>query len=168
MTAPQPTESRRKSREAVRRGVIGLGNPLRGDDGVASELFGRLREIDEETGTDDTEFLEFGDANFRLLHALADFDRVLVVDAVRFGGEPGDHVLFTPEEVISRTGHGGSHDSDLLELVELAERLDETSATVRIFGIQPGPMEIRPGLSDRLEARMPELRSALEEAIREL
>ena len=171
MTAPQHTESAEATREAVRSGVIGLGNPLRGDDGVVPELFGRLRAPDggsDSTDLDDITLLEFGDANFRLVHALSDFDRVLIVDAVRFGGEPGDHVVFSPEEVVSRADHGGSHDSDLLELVELARYLNEASATVRIFGIQPGPMEMGPGLSDPLESRLPELLEALEDAIYEL
>ena len=165
MTAPRSTESDPDGQSSVRRGVIGLGNPLRGDDGVVPELFERLRTSDREF---DAEFLEFGDANFRMLHALADFDRVLVVDAVRYGGEPGEHVEFTPEEVVSKTDSGGSHDSDLLELVELADRMGESADEVRIFGIQPASMEMGDGLSDPMEARLTELVAALEDSVKKL
>jgi hydrogenase maturation protease len=165
MPSPRSADSAPQARDTASCGVIGLGNPLRGDDGVVPALFSRL----DIAGTDsEVAILEYGDANFRLFHALADFDRVLIVDAVRFGGEPGDHVVFSPDEVVSHGDHGGTHDSDLLELLELAERLDDAAASVRIFGIQPGETEHGPGLSDELEERLPTLLVALQAAITEL
>lgn len=165
MPVPRATGPDRAVETAGSRGVIGLGNPLRGDDGVVPALFARLRDGDM---PEDADLLEFGDASLRLVHALESFDRVLVVDAMRFGGEPGEYVVCTPDEVVSRTASGVSHDPDLLEVVALARELGDGPDRLRIFGIEPGPMAMGPGLSAALEARLPALESALAEAIEQL
>jgi hydrogenase maturation protease len=149
----------------MRRGVIGLGNPLRGDDGIVMVLFDHLRERDLPA---DVDLQELGDAGFTLVHALADFDRVLVVDAVHFGGDPGDHAVFTPADVASVQSSGGSHDSDVFELVDLADQIDERPERVVIFGIQPAETGFSEGLSDPLQAAVPTLADALVDAIESL
>ena len=143
--------------------VIGLGNPYRGDDGVVSVLFETLREA---ASPPEVPLIERGDATLGVLHLLIEYDSVLLVDAVRFGGEPGDHVVFTPEEAVSRVTASGTHESDLLEIVELADQVGDGRTEVRIFGIQPGTTEWGNGLSPQLAERVPELIRELEKAIR--
>lgn len=164
------TESR-GSRPPERRtsgancGVIGLGNPLRGDDGVVPVLFERIRAH----GTpSDTDLLEYDAPTLRVVHALAAYDRVLLVDAVQFGGETGDHFRSSPAELVSQTDSNGSHEIELLEMVDLVGRMDEAPAVVQIFGIQLGQTGMEPGLSDELRERLAELQTALEEAIADL
>lgn len=144
--------------------VIGLGNPLRGDDGIVPMLFEQLRAADPGPAAT---LIEYRDANLRLVHALEEFNHVLLVDAVDFGGKPGEHAVFRPSEAVSVGDHGGSHDANVLELVDLAERLGADPLSVRIFGIQPATMEPGTQLSKHLEEQLPELRAALLDTISE-
>lgn len=159
---PQPVDQRGTGGA---RGVIGLGNPLRGDDGIVPVLFDRLRATER---VPDVELLEFGATTLRVVHALGAFDRVLIVDAVQFGADPGEYIICTPAALASRRESNGSHEMDLLEIVDLAGRMDEAPAVVRIFGIQPGSTELGSELSDALTWRLPELQDALEGAIADL
>ncbi|MFW6458550.1 MAG: hydrogenase maturation protease [Halodesulfurarchaeum sp.] len=160
----QPPVEETDRQKAASRAVIGLGNPLRGDDGVVPVLFEALRE----RNPTDIEILEHGDANLRLVHALEPFDRVLFVDAVSFGTEPGEWVVFSPEEVISRVDSGDAHAADLLDVLALATELGEAPAVIRIFGVQPGSMTPGTGLSEQLQDSLPAVREALWEAIEDL
>lgn len=157
------TEPRRDARP--RRGVIGLGNPFRGDDGVVFELFDRIEPRFE--GLDVT-FVDVGDGNLRLLHVIGGFDRVLVVDAVRFGGDPGDHVVFDPAEATSRRSHESSHDADLFALLELAEEMGIAPERVLVFGIEPERTEMGAGLSEPVARRLPALCEALADSVKRL
>ncbi|MEF8894423.1 hydrogenase maturation protease [Halodesulfurarchaeum sp.] len=143
-------------------GVFGFGNPLRGDDGIVPVLFDRIRA--QEAAVDAT-LVEFGSRTFRVVHALRDFDRVLLVDAMRFGGEPGAVVVCSSGEVSSRSETTGSHELDLLELVELATQLENAPTEIRIFGIQPGPVDMDSALSDPVENRLPEIHAELMETL---
>jgi hydrogenase maturation protease len=159
----EPThQSGDSSQTDGRLGVFGFGNPLRGDDGIVPVLFDRIRS--QEAALDAT-FVELGSRSLRVVHALRDFDQVLLVDAMRFGGDPGAVVVCSPDTVTSRSETTGSHELDLLELVELAKQLPNAPNTVRIFGIQPGPVDMDTELSEQVETRLPEIQSELMETI---
>lgn len=145
--------------------VIALGNPLRGDDGIGNVLLNRLRERGLPA---DVELRDLGDGGFDVLHALADADRAVIVDAVRFGGEPGECVVFEPGEVAAIVESRGSHDSDLFELLELAAAREEAPERVVIFGVQPGDVREGEQLSDPLRAALPDLTDALVETVDDL
>ena len=146
-------------------GVFGFGNPLRGDDGIVAVLFDRVR---SQAPDIDATFLEFGSRTFRVVHAIREFDRVLLVDAMEFGGEPGEVVVCSPDEIQSRTETTGSHGLDLLELLELGTQLPNPPVKIRLFGIQPGPMELESGLSEPVKNRIPDIAVELQETIAEL
>lgn len=145
-----------------RFGVFGFGNPLRGDDGIVPVLFDRIR---SQKSVIDATFVEFGSRTFRVVHVLRDFDRVLLVDAMRFGGEPGAVVVCSSDEVTSCSETTGSHELDLLELVELTTQLPNAPTKIRIFGIQPGPVDMDTELSEPVENRLPEIEAELMETI---
>jgi len=145
--------------------VIALGNPLRGDDGIGPVLLERLRERDLSTGV---ELRDLGDGGFDLLHALSDADRTVIVDAVRFGGDPGEYAVFEPNDVAAVHESRGSHDSDLFELLELAAARGESPERVVLFGVQPGDVRDGEQLSASLRAVLPELADALAETVRGL
>lgn len=145
-----------------RLGVFGFGNPLRGDDGIVPVLFDRIRSQESDV---DATLVEFGSRTFRVVHALRDFDRVLLVDAMRFGGEPGAVVVCSSDAVTSRSETTGSHELDLLELVELATQLPNAPTEIRIFGIQPGPVDMDSDLSEPVANRLPEIHAQLMETI---
>jgi len=146
-------------------GVIGIGRPIRGDDGIGVVLIDRLqnKELPE-----DVNLLDAGTSGMNLLHHLKDFDRVIIIDAIRHGGDPGDWLFFSPEEVNSSIKMRSTHDSNLLETLELSEMLGEKPDKVVIMGIIPADMSIGEELSPSLNRKLPEIENVLLDKIEEL
>ncbi len=140
------------------RAVIALGNPLRGDDGIGQRILDVLRERELPP---DVVLLDGGTGGLKLLHLLAGLDEVVIVDAVRFGGAPGDHVFFTPDQVTSRSAPGSMHDPALFEVLRLSGQLDERPNQVRIMGIQPACTDMGEGLSAAVGRRVDDMVDAL-------
>lgn len=67
--------------------IIGLGNPLRADDGVGHAIARMARERLGERS--DVEVMESFTGGLRLMERLVDRQRAYIVDAARFGEQPG-------------------------------------------------------------------------------
>ena len=135
--------------------VVGLGNPLREDEGVAVRIIQELEPSFEDRP--DVRLLDIGTAGMRLLDALSGADRAIIVDCARMGETPGAIVRFIPEEAASRR-QGDSitpHSGDLLHLLDLARRLGQCPDNIILFGIEPLSLGYREGLSALLEERLP-------------
>jgi len=132
--------------------IMGVGNELRGDDGVgpfvARALVGKVA----------LPVIEAGEVpeNYGDRIRAARPDTVLVIDAVDFGGQPGEVALFTVEEIAERVNistHGPS-------LRILATYVRETvGAEVVLLGIQPATTAFGVSLT-------PEVRKAGERVVR--
>ncbi|MFH1570504.1 MAG: hydrogenase maturation protease [Gemmatimonadota bacterium] len=109
--------------------VVGMGSSLRADDGVADRVLDWLS---------DQPFpcLRGGTAPENLAGPLrtAGLRTILLIDAVAFGGQPGDIRLFGPAELAEQdvSTHGMSP-SLLLQYLAAA-----TGASVCLLGVQPG------------------------------
>jgi len=119
-------------------GVIGIGNPLRKDDGIGIVLLEKLVEIKDDL-PDDIEYIDGGTSGMNLLHLFARFDIVVFVDAVNFGGEIGESKLFNSEDVISKNIQiiTSTHGFDILKIIQLSKELGENPDEIFIFGVQP-------------------------------
>ena len=143
-------------------GVLGVGNTLKGDDGIGIVLLNRLRES-EIPG--EVEFYEVGTSGMNILHHLKDLDTALIIDAIRSKGEPGDSVFFNPDDVDNDLQVRGTHDANLLEAIELSETMGERPDRVVIMGVIPENMELNEDLSPPLQDRLPELEDRLREKV---
>lgn len=86
--------------------VIGIGQPFAGDDGVGYEIAEQLKEklmqpdclpsIKIEGHRPRIEVLPTTDSTI-LMHALENASKVIIIDAVKGGGSPGDVLRLTPE-----------------------------------------------------------------------
>lgn len=119
-------------------GVIGIGNPLRRDDGIGIVLLEKLIERKDELPSD-IEFIDGGTSGMNLLHLLARFDIVVIIDAVNFNGNIGESKLFTTGEVYSKKTRFNisTHESDFLKIIHLSKELGENPDEIFIFGVQP-------------------------------
>jgi len=125
-------------------GVIGIGNPLRKDDGIGIVLLEKLVEIKDDL-PDDIEYIDGGTGGMNLLHLFARFDIVVFIDAVNFGGEIAESKFFNSEDVISKNIQIkiSTHESDILKIIQLSKELGENPDEIFIFGVQP--QDIAPG-----------------------
>jgi hydrogenase maturation protease len=115
--------------------VVGIGNPLRGDDGLGIDIVERLRQVTPPLAADVVE----GDvAGVGLVNLIEGYERVLIVDCARMGLPPGAHRVFHRDEVRGRragTGVGG-HDDDPLLALDLAASLGRTPE-VLFLAVEP-------------------------------
>ena len=140
--------------------VVGLGNPLRGDDGVGPRV---VEALDRRGVPPGVTLLDAGTGGLGLLNALEGWDRVVVVDAAEVGGKPGDFVRFTPDEarLTGTPEHFTLHHAGLAEVLAIARALDRPLPPMVIFGVQPEVIDWRDGLSPSVEATLPELVEAI-------
>jgi len=145
--------------------VLGLGNPLIGDDGTGLVLLERLRE--RGPWPDTVELVDGGTWGLSLLPAICDAERLLVLDAVRTGA-PAGTVLRGEGDAVPRLYERplSPHQIDLREVLAAAVLLDALPAQLAVIGIEPGSAEgLRIGLTPAVEAA---LDRAVDEAVRTL
>jgi hydrogenase maturation protease len=153
-------------RSAVDVRILGLGNPLRRDDGVGP----RLVELLLEQGLPDTvEALDGGAAGFDLLNLLGGTgglgsERVIIVDAADVGLEAGQFVRFEADQVeLMGRGSGDrdaavfpqTHQAGVAEALALARALERPLPEIVVYGVQPGSLEWGAGLTAEVEAALP-------------
>jgi hydrogenase maturation protease len=133
-------------------GIIGIGNLLRKDDGVGIVLLERLQKQKKELPKN-IEFIDGGTGGMNLLHLLAQFDIVLLIDAVDFKARPGQARVFSLKDIQSQKKPVmmSTHDSDFLNLLRLSQELKELPETLVIFGVQPRDISHGMGLSKEIE-----------------
>ena len=133
-------------------GVIGIGNPLRKDDGIGIVLLEKLVEIKDDL-PDDIEYIDGGTGGMNLLHLFARFDIVVFIDAVNFGGEIAGSKFLNSEDVISKNIQIkiSTHGSDILKIIQLSKKLGENPDEIFIFGVQPQDMTTGTRLSHEIQ-----------------
>ena len=121
-----------------KKAVIGIGNPLRSDDGLGIVLIEKLRQ-QKETLPSGLDLIDGGTGGMNLVHILEKYDEVLVVDAVDFGVNPGDIKVFNILGVKSDKVPVvfSTHEDDLLKIVKLSKEFKKCPDKIIIFGIQP-------------------------------
>ena len=139
--------------------VIGLGNPLMGDDGLGLAALERLAA--DWVLPPSVELVDGGTWGLNLLHRIEEADQVLFLDAVNAGKEPGEPVELDRNELPKVLGLKLSpHQIDLREVLALAKLRGTLPRTVACLGLQPGSVEMRTALSPALEDRLEELVTA--------
>ncbi|MFQ6117317.1 MAG: hydrogenase maturation protease [Candidatus Bipolaricaulia bacterium] len=131
--------------------VLGLGNLLMGDEGVGVHVIRRLQELELPPGV---EPVDGGTAGIDLLPVFKEAARVIVVDAVRAGGEAGSIYRFGPKELEEASQEALSlHQLSLGEVLQAASLLG-IEPEVTIIGVEPKQiapgMEISPELTEAL------------------
>lgn len=145
--------------------VLGLGNLLRGDDGVGPRIVQELGHYDLPEGA---ATLDGGTGGLDLLRVIEDWDRVVIIDAADLGREPGHYVRFTPDQV-RLTGTSDTlslHNAGLREALALAEALELDLPEMVVFGVQPADVGWNQGLSPAVASCLKALTDAVLEEIK--
>jgi hydrogenase maturation protease len=146
--------------------VIGIGNPDRGDDAVGVQV---ARQVARQVAAErlDVLTLEFDDPS-EALDAWEPEDTVVVADAIRSGGEPGDiHVVDVLEQKLpaGNWSAGGTHALGLAAVVELARSLDLLPKRLVVVGIEAGQFDHGAPMSEAVQAALPTATDAVFTAI---
>lgn len=134
--------------------VIGLGNPLMGDDGVGLAVLEQLRlgwEVPPEV-----ELVDGGTWGMNLLPLIEGCDRVLLLDAIRTGRAPGTVVALSGDAVPRGFDHKLSpHQIDLREVLGLAMLRGTLPPELAAIGVEPASVAMGITLSPEADAAIP-------------
>ena len=136
--------------------VLGVGNLLMTDEGVGIQVVKRLE--DNYRFPENVSVRDGGVLGVNLLGVISEADHLIVVDAVRNGGEPGDLHRLEGEKIPRRIlAKNSLHQVDLLEALTLCQALDKVPETV-ILGVEPKDIEsVGLELTDPVLERMDDL-----------
>ena len=125
--------------------IAGLGNTLLSDEGVGVKIITTLN--NRGAIPENIVLLDGGTAGYTLIDCMKDFERLIIIDAVRGGDKPGTVYCFTFEDIINKPSLKLSgHQIDLTEVLLLADKLGELTETI-LIGIEPENMEYGEELS---------------------
>ena len=145
--------------------VLGLGNPVMGDDGVGLEALECLRAGYLVPSC--VELADGGTWGMRLLPMLQDHGRVLFLDAIDAGRPPGTLVRLDGDAIPRGLGIGklSPHQVDLQDVLAAAALLGRVPSQMVALGLQPERVEMRVGLSPAVEAQLDTLVAAAVECL---
>jgi hydrogenase maturation protease len=137
--------------------VVGVGNPLRGDDGAGVEVARRVR---DRAGAG-FEVRELRGDPTGLLDVWPGREAVVLVDTMRSSASPGTfrRLDASREPLPTRQRHGPSttHAAGLAETIELARALGALPARVIVYAVEGARYDAGACLSDELAAIVPTL-----------
>jgi hydrogenase maturation protease len=130
--------------------VLGVGNPIMGDDATGLELLARLRHARPEDGR--VEFVDGGTGGMELLEVVESAGRLLILDAV--AGEVPGTVVRVRGQALARllAAQLSPHQVGLADVLAAARLLGREPQQVEIIGIVPAAVELKLGLSPQVEA----------------
>jgi len=138
--------------------VIGIGNILMGDEGVGIAVINELKRLNVKADVYDC-----GTMGIDILNIIADYDKVIVVDAVKGFGKPGDVFRIRPEEL--KSGKVISmHDVDFISVINIAKSVMKLPEIV-IIGIEVERVKEGLEISESVRKAIPR---AIKEIIKEI
>ncbi len=102
--------------------------------------------------------VEGGTDGFRLLNVITEADRLIVIDAVKGGADPGSIYRFDIDDVRNcPSGFKTSvHQIGILEVIDLSELIGKKPHTT-IIGIEPKSLEMGMELTPEIKSKIPRI-----------
>ena len=140
--------------------VLGLGNALRGDDGVGPAV---IEWLERQDLPPDVEAIDGGTAGLDIVSTLMGHERVIIVDAANIDRAPGEWVRCTPGVARLKDNDAtlSLHSAGLAEALALGAALNVLPHTIIIFGVQPLNLDWSPQMSDEVRAAVIEVGQAI-------
>lgn len=137
--------------------VAGIGNRLMSDDGIGSVV---AEELSKQIKLENVDIIDYGISAIALLHDLANYEHVIIIDAIQRGDTPGSmyHIRLTAEDIIAIDSenvtdffHLSFHEVDIERILAFAKAIGNLPLTIEIIGIEPKIID--PGLNLSTEVR---------------
>lgn len=135
--------------------VLGVGNPLMSDDGVGQRLLAELASLQPPlSGVD---YVDAGTLGFLLLPRIEDCAALLVLDAARLGGAPGEVREFNGSgmDEFLKSASCSVHEIGMRDLLDAARLTATLPAWRALVGVQPGRVDWGETLSPPVAAAIP-------------
>lgn len=148
--------------------VLGVGNLLLTDDGAGVHAVQELS-AEQEWNPAEVDFLDGATFTQDIFFVFQEYERVLVLDCVKGGREPGTIYRFTEDNLRENYEQRLSlHDIDLLDSLRMAELLGN-KPQILVLGIEPLTIsDWSMELSEPVKANYPKFLEAARREIRAL
>lgn len=136
-------------------GIIGIGNPLRKDDGIGIQLLDILKK-EKKHLPQTVSLIDGGTGGMNLLHLFPKFDVIVLLDAVDFQSSPGDTRFFSLDDIRSqkKVSTVSTHNADVFQIIQFAQDIGECPKKIVVFGVQPADVCFGNGLTDIIKEQM--------------
>ena len=145
--------------------VIGVGNLLLKDEGVGVHVVQALQK-NPLKGNDELVLIDGGTCP-DIYHLLPEsIDKLIVVDAVKGGSEPGSIYRFTPTDMAFSKGTITSvHQLGLVEGIRVMKYAGVNPKAIVIIGVEPKEIGWGLEISPELEKKIPQIIDVVKEEI---
>jgi hydrogenase maturation protease len=133
--------------------VVGVGNILLKDEGIGVKV---VKELEKEyTFPPEITLIDGGTAGHHLVNVVADFDVIIVIDAVQGGESPGTIYRFTLDQIpFELKTHLSVHQVGVLEALNQVKLLGKkhkvTFIGIEPQDISPWSMELTPVIEEKI------------------
>lgn len=138
--------------------VLGLGNLVHADDGAGVHAVQRLK--DDARVPAGAVLLDGGTLGLSLLPHVTGYRRVLVLDAVDAGEEPGALLRIEGKALVDLPGKASVHQMGFSDLMAAMKILGDSPEEIVVLGIQPMSTDWSTELSAAVESTMGALMDA--------
>ena len=129
-----------------------MGNFLYGDEGIGVHV---IQEMENRELPNHVELLDIGTSTMDLFSYLEGTRKVIVIDAMKAGGNPGSIYRCKPEDLIPKDERPISlHEIGLLESLAMAKKTGMEIETV-VIGVEPKVMDWGVELSEEVKDKIP-------------
>jgi hydrogenase maturation protease len=142
--------------------IAGIGNILKGDDGLGPFIIKRLSEIDLD---EDIDIIDFGNRVYDLLLKIREYNRVIIIDALDMGGRPGEIYVVEPYIEDLEERNINPHTIDIRLLTNIVNKLGKKPEEIFIVGCQPKDINFKIGLSETVEKSIDEIINIIKKLI---
>ncbi|MEX2722041.1 MAG: hydrogenase maturation protease [Candidatus Wukongarchaeota archaeon] len=102
--------------------ILGVGNPVLSDDGVGIHV---IEELEKEKLPENVKVEEAGLVGLSIIDIIIDYDRLIIVDAIKSNGEPGTIYELSIEDLSTHPflHFSSTHEVDFLTALEVGKKL---------------------------------------------
>ncbi|MCS7280910.1 MAG: HyaD/HybD family hydrogenase maturation endopeptidase [Desulfobacterota bacterium] len=152
-------EENSKNKASPRTVILGIGNVLLSDEGLGVYV---VHELSKLNLPENVEVMDGGTLGFGLLDIVCEADRLIIVDAIKGGCEPGTvyHISLDDLQKMPRGTFCSFHEVGILDVLRAAELLGKRPKT-EVFGIEPKSLELKMELSEEIRNKVPKLIDAI-------
>jgi hydrogenase maturation protease len=139
--------------------VLGLGNLVHSDDGVGIHAIQQLQR--DSRVRPGTVLLDGGTQGLSLISHISGFARLLVIDAIDSGVQPGTVLRFEGTALNGLPGKASVHQLGFADLMVALRLLGESPPELVVLGVQPWSTEWSAELSEPVGQALPALLDAV-------
>jgi hydrogenase maturation protease len=145
--------------------ILGIGNLILKDEGIGVHV---VRALEGKNLPPEVDLIDGGTATVDLLSIIYESERIIVIDALKAGGEPGTIYRFLPEDLMGTSDRPLSlHQLGLLDVLGMSRQLGGNAAVV-IIGVEPKEISWGLELTEELQAAVPKVVKAVKKELRGL